>query len=1377
MSNINTYREFFEIDSKYFPCIDDSAIQAGAPWENTYPHETFISLLKNVERMLGGTTKRSVWIHGAYGTGKSQCAYALKRILEVPESELQAYWNMYEPLKENTDLMQKILGHKERKIVTVYRYASGSITTPRDLFFAIQESVKEALIKDERVTYYGENTLRESVIEWLEDSSHKEIFNILLNKEEWAAVFPQANADEVLNTLKKGTNVKEVMDNIARLSDKERISAMSLDADKLKSWLKDVITRNEIKILFIWDEFSGFFKQNKNSLDEFQKIVALCQEVPFYLVIVTHQTESIINNEDQSWSVVRQRFDFSQITLPDNIAFDLIGHAFNPIQDAKDMWDICADDLNSRLDDSRREVMKAARIINPKVIKDIMPIHPVAALVLKNIASAFQSNQRSMFDFIKTSNTDDVKAFQWFIDNTGPLDDHPLLTVDMLWNFFYEKGRDNLTSDIRMILDTYPQQQNLREDEKRVLKAILIMQAIDKRLGGAIELLKPTEQNIHYAFEGIESGLANKCVNLAKGLKDKGILVQNPIGNNKFAYGAAVLAGDQNKIDEYKRQIRKASTTAKLVADGKLSSALNLPTPLKLRFCDDINSGALIAVTQADFTRTINGLKEKSSPWKHYAVMAFAKDESEAIALRSLIKESSQKKEYENIVFIDALSTPLGDDFDSYVEYAAMSQYYQRNNNKSASENQNKAMQVLSVTWKNKIYNGNFVLHYSGCEEGEKVRGGNMVADVLKAIVMSKHKYIFDFSKGVTENQIKLTQGKAAAKCAIIKKTSGVVSNAEKSVLQSVWDVDDYWNNSSTRSENISVIKKSIDSLISDSFDRDGQVSIGEIYNHLENDYGFAPSNLSAFITGFLLKEYSGEPYRYADSNGGHEPMSPDKLSEMIGNYIGKKPSPTYIVKMTAEEKAFYELTESVWGISANTCVSASQAGQLVKNKMQSMGLPIWSLQWVDNGAFEIVEKYINLVQKEGNEAHAIAISIGETHIKHENTCDLLKELVTIEKCKEGMNQFLEKFEEGKLISLANEIGASENVLKDVSGLFSVKYSSLWNENTGKDQIKTLVSDYSFVKVTNSILNENATSKSEALIKWRNKLKFARCSYEALKDKYIEIRDIFDFLHKIYCNEEILPDYLEKSVAFLANYENLLKDYFDKEDAVFKEIYGVYLDELTDEEISQLRTPEMTGIFAKSRTDSNAMVKRVAEEFRKKQLKTQLNEMWASNTNSKNPRDWSLKNRTPILALVSENEYNSAKKAFETINKINATDKEISEAISYLESTELLKSINDKSVIDNAFISILGSYKTILTDIEKVRNALERTQVDTYEWDSNPIAKSKIEKLAMAEYNAGGSDKAISIIESMSNEKLKEYLIEMARSNMKLGLEILNGGE
>lgn len=107
----NKYSEYFDIDENYFPQINESSIKAGVDWMSTYPHQTFIDMLKSVERILACQEKRSLWIEGTYGTGKSQCAYALKKILEVPEEELKAYWDKFEPLKKQTDLLQKLLGH------------------------------------------------------------------------------------------------------------------------------------------------------------------------------------------------------------------------------------------------------------------------------------------------------------------------------------------------------------------------------------------------------------------------------------------------------------------------------------------------------------------------------------------------------------------------------------------------------------------------------------------------------------------------------------------------------------------------------------------------------------------------------------------------------------------------------------------------------------------------------------------------------------------------------------------------------------------------------------------------------------------------------------------------------------------------------------------------------------------------------------------------------------------------------------------------------------------------------------------------------------------------------------------------------------------
>lgn len=54
------YQEYFDVNEEYFPCIDQSAINDGAPWDITYPHQTFIDLLTLTEKTLGGNTNRSI---------------------------------------------------------------------------------------------------------------------------------------------------------------------------------------------------------------------------------------------------------------------------------------------------------------------------------------------------------------------------------------------------------------------------------------------------------------------------------------------------------------------------------------------------------------------------------------------------------------------------------------------------------------------------------------------------------------------------------------------------------------------------------------------------------------------------------------------------------------------------------------------------------------------------------------------------------------------------------------------------------------------------------------------------------------------------------------------------------------------------------------------------------------------------------------------------------------------------------------------------------------------------------------------------------------------------------------------------------------------
>ena len=1378
------YCEYFDVNEKYFPCIDESAINSGAAWDTTYPHQTFIDLLNRTEKMLSGNTNRSIWIHGAYGTGKSQCAYTLKKLLEVPEAEVRNYWNKFEPLKKNPVLLEKLIGYKAQGIVTAYRYASGSISTPQQLFFAVQESIKKALDVHE-VSYKGENSLKESVISWLEDPIHNQFIDALLQKPKWMSTFSQSSADEIINTLKKSSDVSSLMDDIFSLAAEEGITALNLSADSLRKWIIDIIDKNNIKLVLIWDEFSDYFRQNSTSLGEFQKIVSICQEKPFYFVIVTHPLSSLAKEYDSSdktnpWSVVQQRFDKVEITLPDNIAFELIGHAFSVKPAAKANWKQMTEDLNSDVTNARKAVIKAANINDQNVMRDILPIHPIAALVLKNIASAFQSNQRSMFDFIKTPKDMDVNAFQWFIQNTSPLSDRPFLTVDMLWDFFYEKGKDYLSSDIRLILDTFPQQTQLYDKEKIVLKTVLIMQSIDQRLGGALPILKPTDQNLSYAFEGDTGELENSCKSIAKALVNKGILIENPIANGKKVYSAAVLAGDGAKIEAFKKEIReKQGTTAKLVSEGAaVATALSLPPALKLRYALELDSGKLPVVTMSNFKKVMDVLKSKDVDWHFYAVLALAKTDEEAQSFRTLIKKTIADPVYKNIAVIDALSTPLGlEAFEQYVDYSAMSMYYSGNNGQQSKENAKKAKDVLERDWKDRIHDGQFIVFTYANQDGEKAAGAGAVHTIMQTIVLKRFKHVQDFTKGLSETQLKLTTPKPVAKYGMgVMEIKGLISGCEKSVLGKFWSKKGYWKDEELAGEHIVIIKKSVDKMIDDAFKSSGKISIGEIYDYLETTYGFSVCNLSAFITGFLLKEYSSEPYRSMDAEGHRDSMTPDKLSEMIGNYIGKNPKATYIVNLTPEEKAFYELTENAWNITANTCSSPQQAGTLVLAKMRDLSYPVWCLEDMDTaGVFDLVKLYIKLVQSKGDKAHDVANEIGKIAIQRPSSAQNLKALLTLDNCKKGMHIFLERFENGKLLNVAKEINAEDSVLSDIKKLFDVQYSALWIGSTGEDEIRKLITEYEVVKSTNIFLNVTVRSKEAAFKTWRETLKFIGFSCESIKAKKPALDKFFYNLLRIANYEDMLPDNMKSFLDEMTNHNAEIRDVLGNTLAVFIDIYAPYLEGFTDTECEEIKNSITSEMFTISSTASNAIVKKAAEDYRKNQVKSQLYKLWSDKSGgSKNPRVWSEKYRTPILCCVNASLYAEAKKAFATLNSSTQSEADIKEALAFIKEADFFDEIASADYRDKCFAKrIIGDYTSLISDIDAVRDTLESTGISAYEWNDNPTIMSKVSSMAAAEYNAGGSDKVVDIIEGMNDAELKKWLTDIVRKDMGLGVKII----
>ena len=236
---------------------------------------------------------------------------------------------------------------------------------------------------------------------------------------------------------------------------------------------------------------------------------------------------------------------------------------------ALEEWQDVAADLYNRTHDSRKLVQKKAGI-SDKELKDILPIQPYAALLLKHISSAFASNQRSMFDFIKNDRGDEIKGFQWFIHHRGPYDDgNPLLTIDMLWDF-------SMSGDVTILPMIYRTSGHLSQggkqldrDQQRVLKTVLMLQAISQRAGDSVELFVPTRKCKSCVLEG--SDLGNHASHIADEIVAlKNILYKDNLWRQESIFCAYQHCGHR-EIERLK-EIQRQKTTERLLQEGEMNS-------------------------------------------------------------------------------------------------------------------------------------------------------------------------------------------------------------------------------------------------------------------------------------------------------------------------------------------------------------------------------------------------------------------------------------------------------------------------------------------------------------------------------------------------------------------------------------------------------------------------------------------------------------------------------------------------------------------------------------------------------------------------------------------------------------------------------------
>lgn len=1391
-----SYRDYFDIDPEYFPQVDKRIIDTVPDlWKKFYPHPSFVSLLKVTVDVLKRKQKLSVWVDGAYGTGKSHAVLTLKKLIEASADETKEYFDKY---SLDNFLCKDLMAQKNAgKILVCHRYGSSDINSDVELIVALQEGIEKALA-DNGIENQANSSLKKALIRYLENNENKQSFDI------YAAgscrdILGGDLADDILEKLKTYED-DALRTLITKIFKVEMVKgSFSMNTGELCEWIREVIEKNNLyNLIFIWDEFSEYFENNLHHLTGFQQIAELSATAPFCLMIVTHKAEGYFSDGDPDKKKILDRFvPPVHISLPENIAFALMHEAMKVTDDetlaAK--WEKNKGSLDKRTMQSRTAVKNKIGLSDSD-LSNVLPIHPYAALLLQHISIYYTSTARSMFNFIKNDDGDDVKAFQWFIDNYDFSSQNPFITIDMLWSFFYESGQDKLASGIKEVLSCYTPKLNkdLMEDEKRVLKTILLLQAVSDRMAGNRDIFLPNDKNITMAFEGTDLEFPAK--NIAKKLLNDHVVTRTPLTGDVFSYCCKNTGASVDSTPFIKDAQNKSTKDLSFMTGCELRSTIDLVGALKARY-------RLAYATLSDFDSEV---KKANNPDtvsnKLYAIATIARDDSERVTLQKKIKTFYEANPDTSVVVIDASNATLGDAaYSEFVENYAMALAIGNSDITQRKTYESYATEVLKE-WAKRIKGGDFYVYSKYSRDGERVANSSDLAVKLMEINKFHYPNCLEVAfPSVINTMFDANSLAAGATCGITEETKGTFRSPNEATklenaLKDAWKIPDYWKGSHTY---IATLKIAVDEIISNVFKNHDRVSIAYIYNALKAEpYGFMPCNLTAFILGFVLKEYANGVYSYSD-NMTTDTLDTDKLATMISEIIKQENTPDkrykdkFIVTLTESERAFNRATSEAFSIDPRYCVSITDTRSRIREQMKTFAFPIWLVEYaIDDVSFKtskdmvcaLIDNYCAIANNQndgkGKTDSDIALAIGDICIEHPDLVEDLKSVLTKYRCKQGMLKYLESYAGGRLVAIASSVGDGGQYINHLEYKFSSDAANwVWNKDTVHSKIDELITEYEIIEYSNKVLAKN-TTYIETIRAWCDKIGQIRLAYSVIKNNIDDGKDFYEMLRDLKKANSLLDSQKKKFLDLLIANVDGFRIFMSSQAETFERSCSHYLDGLSLDDVQAMLEDDQynfKGSYTSEPDKYYEKVQKAVSTYKGSLEHVKLRNLWKELTGTDRPFDWSTQYLMPIMAMVPDQEAAMARKAFSTINSGRNDSGTIVSAIDYISKMSYVDKLNSKEARDKAFTeAFLKEYEVLFESVDKVKEYLKShvSEQPNFWLESRDVA-AKIKNLATASYMESGYGKAKKIIDDLPADKVKEYLKQLIEDNIVVGVEIIKG--
>jgi len=954
------YKEILEL-YEYFQPVYDITQESGEYWKQFIPTKGFIEVLEATINSLESQEqkkRKSIWIQGAYGTGKSHATGVIKHLLSDDWDKIQDF---VEKLNHPSLKARLENFRKENRVFPVTLKGVSGINSPKDFSLALEKAVKQGLeqlhlsivVQSEFEKYL--NYLEDGKINWQNlIQSHLKLKNIVSD----------------INGLKNRLEQKD--SEIIPIID-EALGDLKISHPNIEEWLLEV--QKELQklgfsyIVIYWDEFTPIMELSISSvlLNVLQNIAEKSFKENIFLFIISHRTphQTQISKEDQE--KLFGRFEVKRYEMESITTFHIISNAIK-IKN-KEIWKDLKDQ-SLRANNNYERLLKKISGNDENIFETLLglfPIHPYTAYLAVGIARYIGSTERSIFNFLY----DEKKGFMYFIQHYPVLEKNQyFLTADQLWDYFLEELERRQEERIVNIVNKFKSYQSTLKEKGEeylaIFKLILIMNLLTLYITTEEEsLFTPTENNIKYAFIGTHYEVSIENV---LDYIDKNILAKTPDG----LYHVSHTTLPQQEVLKQKAQLKnKYLDITKYIIEKKNNIKV-------IEEFEKLISGRVLRQTQifmlwAGSTESEIRNKILTQINKQTYQIKIALFLAKTIEEITNIKRNLDKfdaDEFENIIFVVS-NVPLGEEeTEKFYEYLARSEVSIDYSYVEESKRYEEYTKKIIEEWFNKIRLDHIDVFFRGSKEkipfaqlSDKINQfyskeifSYGLEKIIQNAVLWEYKYsekiaekFFEEKRDLLEQKLNKAPEKDLLK--LLKNHSG-----EYIVDRDLNFIDNIDTNHPTYKISKEV-RQTLNQQVGHSF------HLGETLEFLiEPPYGLYPNMIHYALLAFALKPFTERLY---EANTGRK-ITSSVMKEKIGNLFkfwmeGKDSHKLELRLGTKEEEVLRKNLINIFGLQEEE--NLSKVKSKIIQSLKEIQLPIWSLKYLPN-VKEDIKEFINFIEE-----------------------------------------------------------------------------------------------------------------------------------------------------------------------------------------------------------------------------------------------------------------------------------------------------------------------------------------------------------------------------------------------------------------------------